>query len=88
MDSSAKARLVTWTVYHRAYHPSFSESLPYVVGLVELEEGPRLFAGIVSDEPASLRVGDLLEMSLELREGGFRVPVFTATAGERSDHGD
>ncbi len=76
VDCSGKGRLVTWTVYHRSYHPAFAESVPYAVGLVELDEGPRLFAGIDTQDPATLTSGMPLVLFLEEREGGFRVPVF------------
>lgn len=85
VDSSGRARLVTWVTYHRAYHPAFSDRIPYVVGLVELEEGPRLMAGIQTDDPESLRVGARLELAVESREGGYRVPEFAPGSGERED---
>ena len=80
IDASGNARLITWTTYHRVYHASFADSLPYTVGLVELDEGPRLFAGIRTDKPTSLRRNLRLTLSYEPREEGFRVPVFSAVA--------
>jgi uncharacterized OB-fold protein len=37
----------SFAVFHRAYHPGFANDVPYVVGVVELEEGPRLPTSIV-----------------------------------------
>jgi uncharacterized OB-fold protein len=34
-------------VYHQAYHPAFKDRLPYVVAIVELDEGPRLLSNII-----------------------------------------
>lgn len=77
---SGRAQLLTWATYHRAYHPAFADSLPYTVALVELDEGPRLMAGLRCDDADRLREGDALMLSLEAREGGFQVPVFNLAA--------
>ncbi len=89
IDSAGYARLLTWATYHRAYDPAFADSLPYVVGLVELSEGPRLMAGIRCDDPTLLRVGVTLNLELEPRENGFLVPVFVPVlANKREGHAD
>jgi len=48
--ASGRASLVSWVVYHRAYHPSVEDRVPYTVALVELEEGPRLVADLPSQD--------------------------------------
>jgi uncharacterized OB-fold protein len=40
--------VVSWVVYHTAYHPAFKDRLPYNVAIVELAEGPRLITNIVA----------------------------------------
>ncbi|MCC6247980.1 MAG: OB-fold domain-containing protein [Rubrivivax sp.] len=70
--ASGRGTLVSWVVYHTAYHPAFESRLPYNVALVQLEEGPRLLTNIVdghaaltseaADRPVELEVqweGDL-----------------------------
>jgi uncharacterized OB-fold protein len=34
----------SYAVYHRAFHPSFQDEVPYVVVAVELDDGPMLIA--------------------------------------------
>lgn len=46
-DASGDARVVSWVVYHRAFHPAFAERVPYNVTVVELVEGPRLISNVV-----------------------------------------
>lgn len=43
-----------WSVaeYHRAFAPAFAGDLPYTVGLIELDDGPRMY-GPMSGDPAS-----------------------------------
>src|SRR5262249_24362197 len=38
--AAGRGTLWSWVVMHRAYLPTFPFAPPYVVGLVELEEGP------------------------------------------------
>lgn len=35
--------LWSYAVYHRAMHRAFSDEIPYAVGLVELDDGPRMY---------------------------------------------
>jgi uncharacterized OB-fold protein len=42
---------------HQRYHPGFAAEIPYVVAIIELEEGPRLPGNIVGVSPADVRVG-------------------------------
>jgi hypothetical protein len=37
-------------------HPAFREDLPYVLAIVELDEGPRLTTNIVGATPEEVRV--------------------------------
>ena len=65
--ASGKARIVSWVIYHTAYHAAFENRLPYNVSLVELQEGPRLLTNVVdangapnlmlaADAPVELKV--------------------------------
>jgi uncharacterized protein len=52
---SGRGKVYSFVVYRRSYHPGFEADLPYVVALVQLEEGPRLIGNIISCDPASVR---------------------------------
>ena len=49
--SAGIGKVYTYAVYHVAYHQGFLEDLPYVVAVVELQEGPRLLTNIVGCSP-------------------------------------
>jgi uncharacterized OB-fold protein len=38
-----RGTLVSYCVYHRALDPAFRDEIPYAVGYVQLEEGPRMY---------------------------------------------
>ena len=46
-QASGEAKVVSWVVYHRAYHPAFADRVPYNVVVAELAEGPRLISNVV-----------------------------------------
>jgi uncharacterized OB-fold protein len=48
-DASGRGKLVSWVVYHRAYHESVADRVPYNVSLIELAEGPRVLANLIGD---------------------------------------
>lgn len=62
--ASGQGTLVSWVVYHTAYHPAFEARLPYNVALVQLAEGPRLLTNM-TDPHASLRGDAPVELKIE-----------------------
>lgn len=56
--STGLGRIYTFTVNHRAANPHMADKLPYVVAVVELDEGTRLMANIVDAPPDDVRIGD------------------------------
>jgi uncharacterized OB-fold protein len=74
--ASGRGRVLSWVIYHRAYHPAFAERVPYNVAVVELDEGPRLVTNILGVEAGE---GLEIEMPVELepeREGDVPVARF------------
>lgn len=45
--SSGRGTVFSYVIYRETPHPAFQADLPYVVALVELDEGPRLITNIV-----------------------------------------
>ena len=67
----------TFTEVHVAfYDDTWADDVPYVVAVIELEEGPRLLANIVEPDIASLAIGDRVEAIFEDRSEGVTLPVF------------
>jgi uncharacterized OB-fold protein len=78
--ASGRARLISWVVYHTAFHPAFEARLPYTVAIVELSEGPRLISNLVGvDDPESLRIDQALRLVIE-DEHGVAVPRYRPVA--------
>lgn len=75
--ASGGAKLISWVVYHTAYHPVFAGRLPYTVAVVELDEGPRMISNVTAVGAAEpLRIEQRLRLLVQ-DEGGTAVPRFT-----------
>lgn len=62
--ASGRGTLWSWARFHKAYFPGFVAEMPYVVAVVELEEGPKVYSNLVdADEPPP--IGAALEAVFE-----------------------
>jgi hypothetical protein len=66
----------SFAVYHHAYHPAFKNDLPYVVAIVELEEGPHLLTNIIGCDHEALRCEMPVQVIWEDIAEGFSLPKF------------
>ncbi|HXG42285.1 MAG TPA: Zn-ribbon domain-containing OB-fold protein [Dehalococcoidia bacterium] len=65
VPASGRGHVYTYTVIRRAAHPAFREDVPYVLAVVELEEGPRLTTNMVGVEPEQVHIGMPVEAVFE-----------------------
>jgi uncharacterized OB-fold protein len=64
-------------VFHRVYHPAFAGEVPYVVAIVELEEGPRMLTNIVGVPIDQIRCNMPVEVVFDDVSSEVAVPKFT-----------
>ena len=55
----------SFTIVHHAYTPAYEGELPYVVAIIELEEGIRLISNIVGCKPEQVEIGMHVELTFE-----------------------
>jgi uncharacterized OB-fold protein len=72
---SGRARLHTFTVVHRG-QKGFPVPTPYVLAVVELEEGPRMMTTLVDVEPAAVTIGMPLEVVFRDVSDAIALPLF------------
>lgn len=92
-QASGTGTLYTWSVVRSNEMPPFKERLPYVAGLVQLDEGPRLMTNIVECSPEDLRIDQPVEVvwqedaeagSAAGLEGPLVLPLFRPVPETRS----
>jgi uncharacterized OB-fold protein len=77
VDASGRATVFTFTIQHRE-SPGYEGQAPYVLAMVELEEGVRMMTRIVA-EPERVTIGMPVHVAFAtIGDGDFTVPVFLA----------
>lgn len=82
VESSGQGVVHTFTVLHQNKTPPWGALGPYVVAMVELDEGVRMMTNIIDAEPGEVRIG--MRVAVEFIEAGEDVviPVFVPHVGQ------
>jgi len=82
VQASGRGTVYTFTVCHVAAHPAFESGVPYAIGMIELDEGVRMLAGIVPSGLEHLAIGAPVEVCFERIGEEIALPMFRLTAGD------
>ena len=80
VDAKGTGTVHSFTVVRRASDPAFAPLVPYVVALIELDEGPRMMANILGEGALDVQIGDRVRATFQDRGDGARVPQFELAA--------
>jgi hypothetical protein len=76
VEASGRATVYSFTVIRQNYARPFRDWIPYVVALVDLEEGPRLMTDLVDCEPDDVQVGMAVEARFEVVSDTAGIALF------------
>ncbi len=62
---SGKGKLYSYTIAQAPTHPAFADDVPYVIAIVELEEGPHITTNLVGCQPDQVTIGMPVVASFE-----------------------
>ena len=79
--ASGRGTVHTYTVVRQSGDPYFKTKVPYVVAMIDLDEGVRIMTNIVDTPLAALAVGMRVEVVFEDAGGGIAIPLFRASPG-------
>ncbi len=74
LQASGSGTVYTFSVVRQSYHPFFRALVPYAVGWIDLDEGPRLMSNVMGD-PDTLRIGQRVTVRWEQHDG-LSIPLF------------
>jgi uncharacterized OB-fold protein len=57
VEATGRGTVYSFTVIRQNHSRPFRDWIPYVVALVDLEEGPRLMTNLVGCSPEAVRIG-------------------------------
>ena len=78
---SGRGKVFSFVTFHRVYRPAFAQDVPYVVALVELEEGPRLLTNILGISHEDVRCEMPVEVVFDDYDDEISIPKFRPLAG-------
>ncbi|XKH61875.1 Zn-ribbon domain-containing OB-fold protein (plasmid) [Halomonas sediminis] len=78
-EASGKGTVVTYTIIHKPSHPAFSAEAPYVVALIDLDEGARMLSNVIHCPVEEVQVGQRVVVSWE-EQGQYTLPKFRPEA--------
>lgn len=74
-ESKGRGKVASFSVVHRAPVPAFKADSPYVLALIDMEEGFRFMCNVVHGDPQSVRIGNAVRIVYETRPGsGQKIP--------------
>ena len=76
VDASGGGTVYSFTVIRQNFSRSFRHLIPYVVALVDLDEGPRLMSNLVDIDPDDVRIGMRVRARFEPVSEDASIPLF------------
>jgi uncharacterized OB-fold protein len=77
VEASGHGTVYAMSVHHRAPTAELADFAPYVVALVDLDEGVRVMTNVVGAEPGSVHVGQRVDACWEPLADGRHLLLFT-----------
>ena len=81
-EVSGRGTVYTFETAMQAFHPYFADKIPYVIGVVELDEQPglKLLTNLVDFHEGAPAVGAPVQVQFRPLTDEFRLPVFGPAA--------
>ena len=76
IDAKGGGTVQSFSIVHRASDPAFAARVPYVVAMIDLDEGPRMCSNILGEDALGVRIGERVQLTFEDRGDGALLPQF------------
>jgi uncharacterized OB-fold protein len=75
-DASGKGTIYSYTVARRPTSPEFEQDVPYIIGVIELAEGPRMTSLVVEMDPDAVKIGTPVSVVFDDVSDEVALPYF------------
>ena len=76
VESTGKGRVYSYTISYQPAHPAFADDVPYVIAIIEMDEGWRMDTNIINIDPKEVRIGMPVEVIWDDVTPEFSLPKF------------
>ena len=78
IEAGGRGRVVSFTIVRQAISEAYAADLPYVVALIQLDEGPTMMSNVIGCNPERVVIGMPVEVVFEAWSEDLTVPKFRA----------
>ena len=82
VPASGRGKVYTFVVVRETRARGWDKMVPYVIAVVELEEGPRMLSNLVNVEPDAVRIEMPVEATFAELDGTTKLPLFQPRGAE------
>ena len=76
VESSGKGWVYASSISYQPAHPAFADDVPYVLAIIELDEGARMHSNVVGIDPKEVEIGMRVEVVWDDVTPEFSLPKF------------
>lgn len=76
IEVKGAGEIYTFTIARRGAGKAFEADAPYVVALIQLDEGPRMMSNVVTDDVEAVRIGQRVRVVFAEAGEGVVLPKF------------
>ena len=66
----------SFTIVRQHATPPFRDMVPYVLAIVDLEEGVRMMSNVIDCEPDDVHIGLEVEVTMHVMDSDLAIPLF------------
>ena len=82
VDASGHGTIASFSIVRRAITKAYDA--PYVVALIDLDEGPRMMSNVIGCDPDAVAIGQRVSVTFEPWSEDITLPVFTVETARES----
>jgi uncharacterized OB-fold protein len=79
---SGKGKVFSYVIVRRSNHPAFANDVPYVVAIIETDEGIRYYSNVIDCKPEDVSINMPVEVVFEDVTEEITLPKFKPAAKE------
>lgn len=76
IPASGRGTVYTFVVVRQSLAKGWDELIPYVVAVIDLEEGPKFLTDLINVDPHDVTIGMPVEVIFEAAGDGVKMPYF------------
>jgi len=76
VEATGRGKVKSFTIVRRPVTAAYADETPYVIALIELDEGPTLMSNVVQCDVDTVRIGMPVAVSFEAWSDDITMPLF------------